>query len=121
MVNNVIASLASAPPVCPACVPQDCKSKLEKLKRDQAALRNHSYNPTSCPVCLEDFEDANGSGSGAGGAGGSGADGKAGRVRGAGPGAHRYGWLWRPWARCWAVKCGTIPPAARISSVRRVA
>ncbi len=65
--------------VCAARLPQDCKSKLEKLKRDQAALRNHSYNPTSCPVCLEDFEDANGSGSGAGG---SGADGKAGRMWG---------------------------------------
>ena len=34
---------------------QDCKSKLDKLKRDQAALRANSYNPTSCPVCLEDF------------------------------------------------------------------
>ncbi|KAG2431742.1 hypothetical protein HXX76_009238 [Chlamydomonas incerta] len=33
----------------------DCKSKLDKLKRDQAALRANSYNPTSCPVCLEDF------------------------------------------------------------------
>ncbi|KAG2491015.1 hypothetical protein HYH03_010687 [Edaphochlamys debaryana] len=34
---------------------RDCRSKLEKLKRDQAALHANSYNPTSCPVCLEDF------------------------------------------------------------------
>ncbi|GIL83335.1 hypothetical protein Vretimale_11310 [Volvox reticuliferus] len=36
---------------------KDCKSKLEKLKRDQAAVRSNTYNPTSCPVCLEDFTD----------------------------------------------------------------
>ncbi|GLC71832.1 hypothetical protein PLESTF_001171900 [Pleodorina starrii] len=36
---------------------QDCKAKLEKLKRDQAAIRANTYNPTSCPVCLEDFTE----------------------------------------------------------------
>ncbi|KXZ41529.1 hypothetical protein GPECTOR_413g260 [Gonium pectorale] len=50
----------------------DCRSKLEKLKRDQAALRAGSYNPTSCPVCLEDFTPEPGAaGSGAAAAGGS--------------------------------------------------
>ncbi|MEW5310569.1 MAG: hypothetical protein WDW38_002355 [Sanguina aurantia] len=34
----------------------DCKSKLEKLKKDQAAARlDPSFNATSCPICLEDF------------------------------------------------------------------
>ncbi|GFR48941.1 hypothetical protein Agub_g10948 [Astrephomene gubernaculifera] len=47
---------------------QDCKSKLEKLKRDQAAMRARSYNPTSCPVCLEDFVDDSSSNNGAGAA-----------------------------------------------------
>jgi hypothetical protein len=35
----------------------DCKAKLDKLKGDQARLQgSHTYNPTSCPVCLEDFD-----------------------------------------------------------------
>ncbi|GIL52991.1 hypothetical protein Vafri_8709 [Volvox africanus] len=52
---------------------QDCKSKLEKLKRDQAAVRSNTYNPTSCPVCLEDFTDVPpGTGSPRAGTGGPG-------------------------------------------------
>lgn len=35
----------------------DCKSKLDKLRRDQAAVRANAYNATSCPVCLEDFAE----------------------------------------------------------------
>jgi len=35
----------------------NCRAKLEKLKRDQERLQQGgSYNPTSCPVCLEDFD-----------------------------------------------------------------
>lgn len=38
---------------------QDCRSKLEKLKRDQAAMRARAYHATSCAICLEDFDSAN--------------------------------------------------------------
>ncbi|GAX79821.1 hypothetical protein CEUSTIGMA_g7261.t1 [Chlamydomonas eustigma] len=35
----------------------DCKAKLDKLKHDQSRLQGgQTYNPTSCPVCLEDFD-----------------------------------------------------------------
>lgn len=35
----------------------DCRAKLEALRRDQARLTaGGTYNPTSCPICLEDFD-----------------------------------------------------------------
>ncbi|KAG1655863.1 hypothetical protein FOA52_012513 [Chlamydomonas sp. UWO 241] len=63
----------------------DAKSKLERLKRDQSSLRSGAtYNPSSCPICLEDFDapplppQGADDGIGASGAGGSGADGSGG-------------------------------------------
>ncbi|KAI8465557.1 MAG: TLP18.3, Psb32 and MOLO-1 founding proteins of phosphatase-domain-containing protein [Monoraphidium minutum] len=35
-----------------------CHNRLEALKRDQAALQRGQYASTSCPICLEDFDDA---------------------------------------------------------------
>ncbi|WIA12293.1 hypothetical protein OEZ85_012349 [Tetradesmus obliquus] len=33
-----------------------CASKLDAIKRDQAAIRSRQYAATSCPICLEDFD-----------------------------------------------------------------
>jgi hypothetical protein len=69
------------PPTHPPCrfapfheplAPQTCQQKLDAIKRDQAALRRGQYRSTTCPICLEDFEvaegDASSSVSGSGGA-----------------------------------------------------
>ena len=38
---------------------QDCQRLLDKLKREQAvAAATHQYPAASCPVCLEDFDNA---------------------------------------------------------------
>lgn len=39
----------------------DCKAKLEKVRRDQERLSaGQTFNPTSCPICMEDFDPASG-------------------------------------------------------------
>jgi hypothetical protein len=48
-------SLESLPTLLPIMLLQTCKSKLEKIKRDQEAMRQRQYQASSCPICLEDF------------------------------------------------------------------
>lgn len=49
-------------------------TKLEKLKRDQQAAARNDYRATSCPICLEDFDEVGGGGSGSSAAAAAAAD-----------------------------------------------